>query len=120
MDTLIKLFKLLYPFLQEFGLREVNLRQFIANNKTMSYMFLMCFILFLLLIYALEQAHLRMLYNKELQQTQVALRVDVDRCISNSEQIQMLCLSVNDDVKTTDESIEELLGKKNGQRSNEN
>lgn len=120
MDALIRLFRLLYPFLQEFGLREVNLRQFIANNKTMSYMFLMCFILFLLLIYALEQAHLRMLYNKELQQAQVALRVDVDRCITNSEQMQMLCLSVNDDAKAADKDIEELLGKENGQTTNEN
>lgn len=120
MDALIRLFRLLYPFLQEFGLREVNLRQFIANNKTMSYMFLMCFILFLLLIYALEQAHLRMLYNKELQQAQVALRVDVDRCIANSEQIQMLCLSVDEDTKTADKNIEELLGKENGQATNEN
>lgn len=120
MSTLIKLFKLLYPFLQEFGLREVNLRQFIANNKTMSYMFLMCFIIFLLLIYALEQAHLRMLYNKELEQSQIALRADVDRYIKNSEQIQMLCLSVNDNVKAADKDIEELLGKKNGQHTNEN
>lgn len=109
MPGLIKLFKLLYPFLQEFGLREVNLRQFIANNKTMSYMFLMCMILFVLFIYALEQAHLRMIVNQELQQNQITLKADVEQCVKNSEQVQLLCLGADD---AGEKSIEELLGQK--------
>ena len=113
MSGLIKLFKLLYPFLQEFGLREVNLRQFIANNKTMSYMFLMCIILFILFIYALEQAHLRMVVTKELYQNQIALKAEVEQCIKNSEQVQLLCLGGSDKRVPGEQSIEELLGQRN-------
>lgn len=113
MSTFIKLFKLLYPFLQEFGLREVNFRQFIANNKAMCYMFLMCVILFLLFIYALEQAHLRMMYRVELIAKQEALMVQVDRAIENSEQIQLLCLG-GDSQSSSVLTIEELLGQEDG------
>lgn len=115
MTAFIKLFKLLYPFFQEFGLREVNFKQFIANNKTMCYMFLMCLILFVLFIYALEQAHLRMIYNTQLLADQKALMVDVDRCIKNSEQIQLLCLGGDDSTATNEKTISELLGQSNGQ-----
>lgn len=114
MATLIKLFKLLYPFLQEFGLREVNLRQFIANNKAMCYMFLMCVILFVMFVYALEQAHLRMIHNVELIANQATLKGQVDQCIKTSEQIHLLCMGVDNNVDPDKQTIEELLGQSDG------
>lgn len=62
MSAILKLIELLYPFIKEFGLKDVNIKEFISKNKSLSYLLLICALLFIMLLYALEQANMRLHY----------------------------------------------------------
>lgn len=62
MSAILKLIELLYPFIKEFGLKDVNIKEFISKNKSLSYLLLICALLFIMLLYALEQANMRLQY----------------------------------------------------------
>lgn len=117
MSTLVKLFRLLYPFLQEFGLKEVNIKAFILHNKTLSYLLATCFLMFVMFIYALEQAHLRMLNHVELQKQHSSLEADIAKKDNQIETLEILCTesnkNTNDIVPGIEESLNELMGKGN-------
>ena len=108
MSEIVRLLKLLYPFLQEFGLKEVNIKKFILDNKSLSYMFLMCLILFGVFTYAVEQAHLRMIdHNKYVRDHEVVTE-QLNLCEKSVEQIQSLCMdSLN--TNNTEITVEQLL-----------
>lgn len=116
MSTLINLFKLLYPFLQEFGLKEVNIKAFIVQNKTISYLMFACLLLFFMFLYALEQAHLRMNYRAVLLKEQSVLKIEIDTRDKQIEQLEILCESrtnnknSGNDTSNIDESLSELMG----------
>lgn len=110
----MKLIKLLYPFLQEFGLKEVNIKQFIIQNKTLSYLLLMCFLLFMMFLYAIEQAHLRMLNRPIFLAKQEELQTLLVQRDSQIEQLEMICehTTVNDGKNKEDVNsvLNELMG----------
>lgn len=117
MSALIKLFRLLYPFLLEFGIKEVNIKAFIAENKTLSYLMLVCLLLFTMLVYALEQAHLRMLYRIVLIEEKVVLQEELKNSNAKVEQLQVLCddpQSLLTGVANSNQSIEESLNELTG------
>lgn len=117
MEALVKLIKLLYPFLQEFGLKEVNIKQFIIKNKTLSYLLCMCFLLFMMFLYAIEQAHLRMLNRPIFLEKQEELQIIIAQRDSQIEQLEMICeqTAVNDGTTTEDVNsvLSELMGTTN-------
>lgn len=115
MTTIIDILRLLYPFLQEFGLNEINLRKFITSNKPLSYMFLMCLIMFVLFGYALEQAHLRMIDNVELVKVQTATDVELNTCMTTVGQLNLICnVNVVDGYVEKEQTLDEILGIKDG------
>lgn len=117
MSALIKLFRLLYPFLLEFGIKEINIKTFIAQNKTLSYLLLVCLLLFTMLVYALEQAHLRMLYRIVLVEEKVVLEQELKSSNDKMEQLQVLCddpQSLLPGIENTNQSIEESLNELTG------
>ena len=113
----MKLIKLLYPFLQEFGLKEVNIKQFIIQNKTLSYLLLMCFLLFMMFLYAIEQAHLRMLNRPIFLAKQEELQAVIIQRESQIEQLEMICEPTNLTSGTNKEDVNivlnELMGTTN-------
>ena len=120
MSALIELFRLLYPFLLEFGIKEVNVKAFIAQNKTLSYLMMICILLFIMLVYALEQAHLRMLYRVVLIQEQIVLQSEISTCNNKVEQLELRCIGSSaivlpdkPDPLSIEESLNELSGTNN-------
>lgn len=119
MTTLVRLLKLLYPFLQEFGLKEVNIREFIARNKTLSYMLLICILMFVMFIYALEQAHLRLQTNVDLTKSQSEIAAELKVNKTRVEQLEIMCETnaAKPPNSNTDYSVEsalkEIMGKDN-------
>lgn len=116
MSDLIKLFQLLYPFIHEFGIKEVNIKAFIAQNKTLSYLMMICILLFVMLLYALEQAHLRMLYRVVLVDEKTALVQELQSSKTRIDQLEILCAE-NDSItggnhQSIEESLNELTGTK--------
>ena len=117
MSTFIKLFKLVYPFIQEFGLKEINIKQFILTNKTISYLLLVCFLMFMLFLYAIEQAHLRMLNRPVYLNNQEVLESVIRDKDEHIEQLEYICLgdggtySQNNSEEYLDKALDGLMGR---------
>lgn len=119
MSALIKLFRLLYPFLHEFGIKEVNIKAFIIQNKTLSYLMMICILLFIMLMYAVEQAHLRMLYRNVLIEEQIVLQADIKTCTTKVEQLELICVGSESTPiysESSNQSIEDSLNELTGQK----
>ena len=112
MSEIVRLLRLLYPFLQEFGLKEVNIKKFILDNKSLSYMFLMCLILFAVFTYALEQAHLRMVEHNQCVHENERIIQQLNLCEKSVEQMQSFCMD-SSNTNNTEITVEKLLGSKN-------
>lgn len=112
MSEIVRLLRLLYPFLQEFGLKEVNIKKFILNNKSLSYMFLMCLILFGVFTYALEQAHLRMIDHNNYVSEHGSVTQQLNLCKKSVEQIQSFCMD-SSNTNNTEITVEQLLESQN-------
>ena len=109
MTTLVKLIKLLYPFVQEFGFKEVNIKQFIIQNKTISYLLLVCFVMFIMFIYALEQAHIRMLNRPIFLDKQNELQQIIIKKDEQLEQLELICFGNLNTDGTDDKNIDDAL-----------
>lgn len=116
MTTLLDLIKLLYPFLQEFGLKEINIKKFIVQNKTISYLLMICFLLFTLQLYALEQAHTRMLNRPIFLEKQKDLQIIINERDAQIEQLELMCMHITHeqngvpDKDDVDSVLVELMG----------
>ena len=108
MSEIVRLLRLLYPFLQEFGLKEVNIKKFIMDNKSLSYMFLMCLILFTIFTYALEQAYLRMIDHNQYVRDHEKIVQQLNVCKKSVEQLQSFCRDTSN-TGATELTVEELL-----------
>lgn len=114
MSALIKLFRLLYPFIHEFRIKEVNIKAFIIQNKTLSYLMMICILLFVMLLYALEQAHLRMLYRVVLVEEKTVLVQELQTSKTRIDQLEILCAEGNSVAGGNNQSIEESLNELTG------
>ena len=80
-------------------------------------MFAICLILFILLLYAFEQAHLRMLYRVVLVTEQTQLKTEIDSRDKQIEQLQILCDKTDniskDNGPDIEDALNEIMGKEN-------
>lgn len=58
--SLVDLFKLVWPYIKEFGFKDVDVKKVVSENKTLAYLTFCCFIVFICFLSAVDQANKRM------------------------------------------------------------
>lgn len=111
--NIVQALKEIWPYIQEFGFKEINLKAFIANNRAISYLLITCFLLFGLYVYAIEQAYLRLLNNDRLRQEIVVLEERLAVCKESNESLDRLCDSGSVSMSDNNAALRDLMGASN-------
>lgn len=93
MNAFFTMLKALYPFLQEYGLFNVDIAGFIRRNRLTTYIVSMCIIVLILSAYSIDQAQSRLYENLKLVASIEKAKEDKAKLEVQLETIKKSCIT---------------------------